>query len=156
MDIDNVFNTDDEDLSDEQLQALVLGEHSLDPAELKKEVRELKDRLSTETFYRLWDEIEARIKLGLAYYRLAHADENPKHFRKALDAFKYAWNTDYRYSECGASVLQRLISLSRTHLHMAANEGLKMESSGEEPAPEEISSESPHIHLCKACLGRWG
>ncbi|HMF33781.1 MAG TPA: hypothetical protein VKK79_20315 [Candidatus Lokiarchaeia archaeon] len=156
MDIEEVFNQEEEDLSDEELQSLIMGEHTLDPAALKNEVRALKDTISQETFYRLWDALEARIKLGLAYYRLAHADQNPKHFRKALDAFKYAWNTDYRYSECGASVLQRLITLSKKHLQIAASADLATEPQEVEEDTLMHDEDSPHIHLCKACLGRWG
>ena len=124
MDIEGMLNREEDDITDEQLHAIIMGDRSLDTTTLKNEVHSLKERYSHETFYRLWDAVKARVKLGLAYYRLAHVDRQPKRFQKAFNAFKYAWDTDYRYSECGRSVLTRLIESCKNHLQVNVSKRL--------------------------------
>ncbi|HMF30272.1 MAG TPA: hypothetical protein VKK79_02570 [Candidatus Lokiarchaeia archaeon] len=156
MEIDELLNGNEEDLSDEELHALIMADRPLDAAILKNDVGSIKEYISRSDFYRLWDVVEARVKLGLAYYRLAHVDQDPKHYRKALNAFKYAWDTDYRYSECGREVLLRLINSCKDHLHVQALAGIVVESPSKQWTLPERAAESPRLVLCKACLGRWG
>jgi hypothetical protein len=138
----------EEDLTDEQLHALIMGDRSLETSFLQNEVDAIENQISRSEDYRLWDVAELRIKLGLAYYRLAHVDPNPRHYHTALTAFKFAWETNYRSTECGREVLTRLINSCREHLHAS-------ESPGTHWTLPEGATESPRIKLCETCLGRW-
>ena len=150
---DSTFLSDEEvdDLSDDQFDAMILGDREFSVQVLKGRIKDLKDHLAQGMFFRLWDFVETRMKLGLAYYRLAHiettSEKSRKYYRKALRAFKYAWETDYKSSECGRVLLQRLIQSSQSHI--TAKEACK-ETSGHEP-----ETHHSKIVLCKSCLDHW-
>jgi hypothetical protein len=155
MQIGDLLNETEEDLSDDELHALIMGDRPLNVYSLQNEVDVIEDQIARSEDYRLWDVAESRVKLGLAYYRLAHADQNPRHYHEALRAFKFAWDTDYRSSECGREVLTRLINSCRDHLHVQALIGHIYEPPRAEWTLPERAAESPRIKLCETCLNRW-
>ena len=140
-----------DDLSDDQFDALILGDREFSVLALKGRIRDLKEHISQGLFFRLWDFVEERMKLGLAYYRLAHIEETEeksrKYFHKAIRAFKYAWETDYKSSECGRAILQRLIKSCQYHL---TAKGTYTDSLKQEP-----ETQSSKLVLCRWCLDHW-